>query len=176
MCDIPRTWSSATTWSSPDHITISANTTLTIHSPYRDTTPWEAHLSDHTLLGVTIISFGKVHNSRRRTPFPRFRKDKETEYAEKVAILLGDSPPSPISFTKACISTHLALASSPRYTKQSTPGHTLYTQNISITGCTSTPVGKTWFPAYPAPPPHYYRTTVGQSCPCTQDRVPQRHY
>ena len=70
VCDIPHTWSSTTTWSSPDHITISDNTTFTTHSSYRDTTPWEAHFSDHALLGVTITSFGKVHNSRRRTPFP----------------------------------------------------------------------------------------------------------
>jgi hypothetical protein len=113
VCDIPHTWNSTTTWSSPYHTTILSTTPLTTHSSYRDTTPWEARLSDHALLGVTITSFGKVHNSRRRTPFPRFRKDREKEYAERVASLLENSSPSPISFTEACISTHLALASSP---------------------------------------------------------------
>ena len=127
VCNIPHTWNSTTTWSSPDHITISTSTSLTTHSPYKDTTPWEAHISDHALLGATITSFGKAHNSRRRTPFPRFRKDREKEYADKVASLLGNSSPSPITFTKACISTHLALASSPRYTKQASPAtHTLH--------------------------------------------------
>ena len=95
VCDIPHTWNSSTTWSTSDHITISTNTSLTTHSAYRDTTPWEASLSDHALIGVTLTSFGKVHNSRRRTPFPRFRKDKETEYAEGVASLLVDTPPLP---------------------------------------------------------------------------------
>jgi hypothetical protein len=125
VCDIPHTWHSTTTWSSLDYITISTNTPLTTHSPYWDTTPWKAHLSGHALLGVTITSFGKVHNSRRRTPFPRFRKDNEKEYAERVASLLDNFPPSPISFTKACIAIH--LASSPRYTKQSVPAtHSLH--------------------------------------------------
>jgi hypothetical protein len=93
--DALHTWSSTTTWSSSDHITILTNTPLTTHSPYRDITPWEARLSDHALRAVTITSFGKVHNSRRRTPFPRFRKDKEKEYAERVASLLDNSPPHP---------------------------------------------------------------------------------
>ena len=131
MCDIPHTWNSSTTWSTPDHITISNNTSFTTHSAYRDTTPWEASLSDHALIGVTLTSFGKIHNSRRRTPFPRFRKDKETEYAERVASLLVDTPPSPISFTEACITTHLVLASSPRYTKQSFQKPTPYTRRTN---------------------------------------------
>jgi hypothetical protein len=34
--------------------------------------------------------------------------------------LLGNSPPSNITFTNACMTAHMALASSPRYTKQTT--------------------------------------------------------
>ena len=121
VCDLPHTWASSTTWSSPDHIALSTSSPMSVHSPHLDNTPREAKLSDHALLGITLTSFGKVHNSRRRTPFPRFRRDKEREYVDRVTSLLGNSPPSNITFTNACMTAHMALASSPRYTKQTTP-------------------------------------------------------
>jgi hypothetical protein len=59
--------------------------------------------------------------------FPRFRRDKEAENVNRVTPLLGNSPPSNITFTNACMTAHMALASSPRYTIQAAPDtHTLH--------------------------------------------------
>ena len=124
-CHWPESDTENSLWTELDN-----NYTFHATSPITDSPPSGRGI---ILLSHNRCSFGKIHNSRRHTPFPRFRKDKETEYAEGVASLLVETPPSPISFTEACITTHLALASSPRYTKQFPPEtHSLYTRRTNF--------------------------------------------
>jgi hypothetical protein len=63
VCDMPHTWKSTTILSSPDHITMTTNTPLTTHSPYRDTAPWVACISDHlhrSRSPVLLLRAGKL--------------------------------------------------------------------------------------------------------------------
>jgi hypothetical protein len=121
ICDIPHTWASPSSWSSPDHISLSTSSPLTAHSPYRDTTPWEAKLSDHALLGITLHFLWKSTQQPQENTLLPFQTGQGGRICGPGDLPFGDITPVQHHFINACMTAHMALASSPRYTKQAAP-------------------------------------------------------